>query len=156
MLRHSGIVSPRLAFDNALKAFNVKMEIELLSNPSEIAAPILMKKLTDIYFTSVTQMAESTFPLSPRQMALWQSQMEDHTSDWLRVVPISGLGQTTIGRTYRVFMGDIYGDHAMSCAGIVGIKHRHNVVRNTLVDICYRSGISSVGGERNKSLRPAD
>ncbi|GJT68044.1 putative reverse transcriptase domain-containing protein [Tanacetum coccineum] len=148
MLRHSGIVSPRLAFDNALKAFNVKMEIELLSNPSEIAAPILMKKLTDIYFTSVTQMAESTFSLSPRQMALWQSQMEDHTSDWLRVVPISGLGQTTIG--------DIYGDHAVSCAGIVGIKHRHNVVRNTLVDICYRSGISSVGGERNKSLLPAD
>ncbi|GJW73971.1 putative reverse transcriptase domain-containing protein [Tanacetum coccineum] len=35
----------------------------------------------------------------------------------------------------RVFMGDIYGDHAMSCAGIVGIKHRHNVVRDTLVDI---------------------
>ncbi|GKF79868.1 hypothetical protein Tco_0235436, partial [Tanacetum coccineum] len=27
-------------------------------------------------------------------IALWQSQMEDHTSDWLRVVPIFGLGQT--------------------------------------------------------------
>ncbi|GJW14614.1 hypothetical protein Tco_0018747 [Tanacetum coccineum] len=27
-------------------------------------------------------------------MALWQSQREDHTSDWLRVVSISGLGQT--------------------------------------------------------------
>nr|GEX42854.1 hypothetical protein [Tanacetum cinerariifolium] len=38
---------------------------------------------------------------------------------------------------------DIYGDHAVSCAGIVGIKHRHNVVRDTLFDICYRSGISS-------------
>ncbi|GJT54009.1 hypothetical protein Tco_0989063 [Tanacetum coccineum] len=63
----------------------------------------------------------------------------------------------------RVFMGDIYGDHAVSCAGIVGIKHRHNAVRDTLVDICYRSGISSgkevdigLGGERDKSLRPAD
>ncbi|GKE22882.1 hypothetical protein Tco_1434394, partial [Tanacetum coccineum] len=63
----------------------------------------------------------------------------------------------------RVFMGDIYRDHAVSCAGIVGIKHRHNAVRDTLVDICYRSGISSgkevdigLGGERDKSLRPAD
>ncbi|GKF89465.1 hypothetical protein Tco_0263428, partial [Tanacetum coccineum] len=36
----------------------------------------------------------------------------------------------------------LYEDHAVSCAGIVGIKHRHNVVRDTLVDICYRSGIS--------------
>ncbi|GJV44339.1 ankyrin repeat-containing protein ITN1-like protein [Tanacetum coccineum] len=186
LLQHSGIVSFGLAFDSALNAFNVKMEIDPLSNPSEIAAPKLMKKLADIYFTSVTQMAESTFSLSTRQMALWKSQMEDHTSDWLRVVPISGLGQTMNGRTYRcvlcyrlgvplfsvskpcsacsrVFMRDIYGDHAVSCAGIVGIKHRHNVVRDTLVDICYRSGISSgkevdigLGGERDKSLRPAD
>nr|GEW90505.1 hypothetical protein [Tanacetum cinerariifolium] len=98
----------------------------------------------------------------------------------------SGLGQTINGRTYRcvlcyrlgvplfsvskpcsacsrVFIRDIYGDHAVSCAGIVGIKHRHNVVRDTLVDICYRSGISSgkevdIGlcGERDKSLRPVD
>ncbi|GKF29347.1 hypothetical protein Tco_0095689, partial [Tanacetum coccineum] len=99
-------------------------------------------------------------------MALWQSQMEDHTSDWLRAVPISGLGQTMNSKTYRcvlcyqlgiplfsvlkpcsacskVFTGDIYGDHVVSCVGIIGIKHRHNVVRDTLVDICFRSGISA-------------
>nr|GEY93407.1 RNA-directed DNA polymerase, eukaryota [Tanacetum cinerariifolium] len=46
----------------------------------------------------------------------------------------------------RVFAGDIYGDHALSCAGIIGIKHRHNVVRDTLGDISNRSGIS-VGKE---------
>ncbi|GKB65596.1 hypothetical protein Tco_0921782, partial [Tanacetum coccineum] len=94
-------------------------------------------------------------------MALWKSQMEDHTSDWLRTVPISGLGQTMNGKTYRcvlcyrlgipsfsvlkpcsrVFARDIYGDHAVSCAGIIGIKHRHDIVRDTLIDICYRSGI---------------
>ncbi|GKE20431.1 hypothetical protein Tco_1431943 [Tanacetum coccineum] len=186
LLRHSGIVSSRPAFDSALNAFNVKMEIDHLNNPSEIATPKLIKKLADIYFTSVTQMAESTFSLSIRQMALWKSQMKDHTSDWLRVVSIFGLGQTMNGRTYRcvlgyrlgvplflasnpcsacswIFMGDIYEDHAVSCAGIVGIKHRHNVVRDTLVDICYRSGISSgkevdigLGGEHDKSLRPAN
>ncbi|GJT83971.1 hypothetical protein Tco_1058313 [Tanacetum coccineum] len=42
----------------------------------------------------------------------------------------------------RVFAGDIYGDHAVSCAGIIGISHCHNVVRDILVDICYRFGIS--------------
>nr|GEV55693.1 acyl transferase/acyl hydrolase/lysophospholipase [Tanacetum cinerariifolium] len=88
---------------------------------NEIAALNLMKKLVDIYFTSVTQMAESTFPLSTRQMALWKSQ--DHTSDWLRMVPISGLGLACS----KVFMGDIYRDYVVSCAGIVGIKHQHNV-----------------------------
>ncbi|GKA56323.1 hypothetical protein Tco_0755395 [Tanacetum coccineum] len=41
------------------------------------------------------------------------------------------------------------------------IKHRHNVVRDTLVDICYRSGISAgkevdirLEGARDKPLRP--
>nr|GEX30594.1 zinc finger, CCHC-type [Tanacetum cinerariifolium] len=99
-------------------------------------------------------------------MALWKSQMEDHTSDWFRVVLISSLGQTMNGKTYRcvlcyrlgvplfsvskacsacsmVFTGDINGDHVVSCAGVIGIKHRHNVVLDTLVDICYRSGISA-------------
>nr|GEV09755.1 hypothetical protein [Tanacetum cinerariifolium] len=156
LLRHPGIVSFGLGFDSALNTFNVKIEIDLLSNSSEIVAPKLMKKLADIYFTNVTQMAGSTFSISTRKMALWKSKMEDHTSDGLRVILISGLGQTMNGRTYRC-------DHAMSCAGIVGIKHRHNVVRDTLVDISYRFGISSgkevdIGlcGERDESLRPAD
>ncbi|GJX26859.1 hypothetical protein Tco_0233155 [Tanacetum coccineum] len=130
LLRHTSIVSPEPIFDDALSVFNTSMETDLLSNPSEIAAPKLMKKMADIYFTQVTKNAESTFSLSPRQMALWTSQREDHTSDWLRTIPISGLGQTM-------------NDHVVSCAGIIGIKHRHNVVCDTLVDICYRSGISA-------------
>ncbi|GJX84310.1 hypothetical protein Tco_0335084 [Tanacetum coccineum] len=119
-------------------------------------------------------------------MALWQSQMEDHISDWLRVVLISSLGQTMNGKTYRcvlcyrlgvplfsvskpcsacskVFRGDIYGYHDVSCVGIISIKHRHNVVRDTLVDICFRSGFLArkevdigLGGGRNKPLRPTD
>ncbi|GKA93507.1 hypothetical protein Tco_0815493 [Tanacetum coccineum] len=79
---------------------------------------------------------------SAGDVALWNSQREDHTSNWLRVIPISGLGQT-MNACSRVINGDIYGDHVVSCAGIVGIKHRHNVVRDNLVDICYRSGISA-------------
>nr|GEY46489.1 hypothetical protein [Tanacetum cinerariifolium] len=164
LLRHTGIVSPGPIFDDALSVFDTSMDIDLLSNPNEIAAPKLMMKMADIYFTRVTKNAESTFSLFPRQMALWTSQREDHTFDWLRTVPISVLGQTMNGKTYhcvlcyrlgiplysvlkpcstcsRVFAGDICGDHAVSCVGIIGIKHRHNVVRDTLVDICYHSGI---------------
>ncbi|GKD32076.1 hypothetical protein Tco_1242854 [Tanacetum coccineum] len=93
-------------------------------------------------------------------MALWMSQMEDHTFDWLRVVPIFGLGQTMNGRTYRcvlcyrlgvplffvpklcsacfkVFAVDIYGDHVVSCAA------------GKEVDI-------GLGEGRDKPLRPAD
>ncbi|GKB82154.1 hypothetical protein Tco_0949049, partial [Tanacetum coccineum] len=186
LLQDVGIVATGSTFDDVLWVFNTAMEVDFLSNPSDVAAPKLMKTMADIYFTRVTKDAKSSFSLSSRQMALWQSQMEDHTSDWLRAVLISGLGQTMNGRTYwcvlcyrlgvplfsvtkpcsaysRVFTRDIYGDHAVSCAGIVGIKHRHNVVRDTLVDICYRSGISSgkevdigLGGGSDKSLRPTD
>ncbi|GJR81892.1 bifunctional epoxide hydrolase 2-like protein [Tanacetum coccineum] len=86
LLRHVGIVAYGFTFDDALSVFNNSMEIDFLSNPCEIAAPKLMKKMTDIYFTRVTKDAISTFSLSSRQMALWKSQMEDHTSDWLRAV----------------------------------------------------------------------
>ncbi|KAL9241489.1 hypothetical protein vseg_015599 [Gypsophila vaccaria] len=63
----------------------------------------------------------------------------------------------------RVFAEDVYGDHVVSCAGTVGVKHRHNLVRDTLLDVCYRSGISAgkevdiglVDGHGG-SLRPAD
>ncbi|GJT47011.1 hypothetical protein Tco_0955726, partial [Tanacetum coccineum] len=41
----------------------------------------------------------------------------------------------------RVFMADIYGDHAVSCASIIRIKHRNNIVRDTLIDIRFWSGI---------------
>ncbi|GJU69332.1 hypothetical protein Tco_1255591 [Tanacetum coccineum] len=63
----------------------------------------------------------------------------------------------------RVFTGYIYGDHVVSCTGIIGIKHRHNVVRDTLIDIYFRLRISAgkevdigLGGGRDKPLRPAD
>ncbi|GJX46239.1 hypothetical protein Tco_0271429 [Tanacetum coccineum] len=58
---------------------------------------------------------------------------------------------------------DICGDHVVSCAGIIGIKHQHNVVRDTLVNICFRSGISAgkdvdigLGGGCDKPLRLVD
>nr|GEZ28300.1 hypothetical protein [Tanacetum cinerariifolium] len=173
-------------FDDTLRVFNTSMETGILSNPSEIDAPKLIKKMAVIYFTRVNNTVESAFSLSFRQVALWKSQMEDHTSDWLRAVLISGLRQTMNGKTYRcvlcyrlgvllfsfwkpwlacsqVFAGNIYEGHVVSCAGIIGIKHRHNIVRDTIVDICYRSGISAgkeidigLEGRHDKPLRLED
>ncbi|GJS58737.1 hypothetical protein Tco_0653521 [Tanacetum coccineum] len=142
LLRHTSIVSLGPNFDDALFVFNTSMETDLLSNSSEIVAPKLMKKMADIYFTLVTKNAESTFSLSPRKMALWTSQMEDHTSDWLRTLGIPLFSSSKpCSACSKVFAMDIYGDHVVLCAGIIGIKHRHSVVRDTLVNICYRSGI---------------
>ncbi|GKC32385.1 hypothetical protein Tco_1039679 [Tanacetum coccineum] len=63
------------------------------------------------------------------QMALWKSQTEDHTFDWLRTVPIFDLGQTTKGKTYRCVL-----------------RHR---LAGKEVDI-------ELNGGRDKPLRPAD
>ncbi|GJX26536.1 hypothetical protein Tco_0232832 [Tanacetum coccineum] len=132
LLRHTGIVSPGPIFDDALSVFNTSMETDLLSNLSEIAAPKLMKKMANIYFTRVTKNAESTFFLSSRKMALWASQREDHTSDWLRTVPISGLGQTMNGKTYRCVL----------C-------YRLGILAGKKVDI-------GLDGGRDKPLHPTD
>ncbi|GKC37854.1 hypothetical protein Tco_1050238, partial [Tanacetum coccineum] len=45
---------------------------------------------------------------------------EDYTSNWLRAVPISGLGQT-MNACSRVFAGDIYRDHTVSCVGVIEV-----------------------------------
>nr|GEU78447.1 hypothetical protein [Tanacetum cinerariifolium] len=131
---------------------------------STVFGPIFNDALCKFNTSMETDLFKSTFSLSHRQMALWKSQRGDHTSDWLRTFPISKLGQTMNGKTYgcvlcyrfplfsvlkpcstcsRVFTEDIYGDHVISCAGINGIKHCRNVVHNTLIDICFRSGISA-------------
>ncbi|GKC33398.1 hypothetical protein Tco_1040692, partial [Tanacetum coccineum] len=162
LLRHVGIVAYGSTFDDALSVFNTSMEIDYLSNPSKIVAPKLMKKMAYKYF-----------------------KLRIILSYWLRVFPISVLGTNYERKTYgvpcyrlgvpfisiskpcsacsKVFTGDIYGDHVVSCAGIIGIKHRHNAVRDTLVDICFRSGISAgkevdigLSGDGDKALRPAD
>ena len=59
LLRHAGIVGLGRAFEDALSLFNGTVESDILSNPSEVAAPKLMKKLADMYFTKVTASAES-------------------------------------------------------------------------------------------------
>nr|GEU82297.1 hypothetical protein [Tanacetum cinerariifolium] len=154
LFQHYDIATFGPTFNNALNAFNVKIETNILSNPSEIVAPKLMKKLADIYFTRG----------GPN---LWVG--VDYNDRTYRCVLCYRLGVPLFSvpkscpACSRVFVSDIYGDHVVSCVGIVGIKDLHNIVHDTLVDICFWSGILAgkevdigLGGGRDKPLRPDD
>ena len=54
------------------------------------------------------------------------------------------------------------GDHALHCSSEVGVKFRHNLVRDIFVDICCKAGVfvrkeAPLGflSEAGKDLRPA-
>nr|GEX22540.1 hypothetical protein [Tanacetum cinerariifolium] len=113
LLWHVGIVASSSTFDDGLCVFNTSMKIDLLSNPSEIAAPKLMKKIADIYFTRVTKDAESTFSLSTRQVAC------DNLKG--RITLLAGIRRFLFLACLRVLAEDIYGDHAVSCASSNGM-----------------------------------
>ncbi|GJX74400.1 hypothetical protein Tco_0312995, partial [Tanacetum coccineum] len=58
---------------------------------------------------------------------------------------------------------DKWGDHAVHCSSEVGVKFRHNLVHDIIVDICSKVGImvrkEAPMGFRSgdgKDLRPAD
>ncbi|GKA66801.1 reverse transcriptase domain-containing protein, partial [Tanacetum coccineum] len=64
---------------------------------------------------------ETDFLSNPSEiMALWKSQREEHTSDWLRTVPISGLGQT-MNDCSRFFVGEFMETMSVSCSSSVGL-----------------------------------
>ncbi|GJX03644.1 hypothetical protein Tco_0189560 [Tanacetum coccineum] len=94
----------------------------------------------------------------------WHIEVEttaDGGERWLAAA-VNGCFMITVNSVV-VFVGDIYGEYVISCAGIIGIKHRHNVVFDALIDICFWSGILvgkevdiGLGGGRDKPLRPAD
>nr|GEV25251.1 hypothetical protein [Tanacetum cinerariifolium] len=88
------------------------------------------------------------------------STFDDASSVFNTSMEIDHLSNPTYS---KFFAGDTYGDHAVSRADIIGIKHMHNVVRDTLVDICFRSRILpdkevdiGLGGGCDKALRLAD
>nr|GEY16436.1 beta-myrcene synthase [Tanacetum cinerariifolium] len=85
LLRDAGTGGSGSSFEDALCVFNMNIETDLLSNP------------------------KSTFSSSPRHMALWECQLGDHNSDWLRA-PCSTC--------HWVFTGDIYRDQAVSRTGV--------------------------------------
>nr|GEW70622.1 pentatricopeptide repeat (PPR) superfamily protein [Tanacetum cinerariifolium] len=89
--------------------------------------------------------------------------------DWFNLIRVRGLSViTALGVKLTPFpttkhQMDQWGDHAVHCCSEVGVKFRHNLVRDILVDICSKVGIfvrkeAPMGflSHDEKDLRPAD
>ncbi|PWA68395.1 hypothetical protein CTI12_AA309320 [Artemisia annua] len=144
-----------------------------------------MKTLAKCYFDVIEKDLVSKYSLSSRQVATLSCIRAPHVQDFLFTIPIDGLGQRMNHRQFRsvlcyrlsvpmfsegslcpscnVHRMDMWGDHAVHCSSEVGVKFRHNLVRDILVDICSKVGImvrkeAPMGfhSEDGMELRPAD
>ncbi|XP_026414844.1 uncharacterized protein LOC113310393 isoform X1 [Papaver somniferum] len=143
-----------------------------------------MKTLAVIYFGAVKKKIPTNFSLTDRDLTLWHCNRTPHAMDFLKAIPIHGLNQAITPRQFRSFLMYqlgmplfskdsmcsncnglmyVFGDHAVHCAGEVGQKFRHYVVKDVLADMCYKAGVVarkevSLGFSSNNvySLRPAD
>nr|GEV92316.1 hypothetical protein [Tanacetum cinerariifolium] len=102
-----------------------------------------------LHLGGLTKLLRHTGIISPESnfddaLSVFNTSMESDLLSNPRIPLFSGLKPCSA--CSKVFAGDIYGGHAVSCAGIIGIKHLHNAMRDTLVDICYHFEIS-VGKE---------
>ena len=145
----------------------------------------MMKKLAGAYFDVVEKSLVFSYMLTPKQVVILNSTREPHAQDFLLTIPIDGLGHKTNHCQFRAVLCyrltiplfakgslclscntprmDKWRDHAVHCSSEIGVKFRHNLVRDMLVDICCKAGISirkeaSVGffSKAEKDLRPAD
>ncbi|KAL8265286.1 hypothetical protein R6Q59_023416, partial [Mikania micrantha] len=103
------------------------------------------------------------FNLSPRQKAVSKCLRAPHAQDFLRVVPVDGLGQHMSALEYRAILKymlmiplcpadepcpvchkvclDYFGEHAVHCKELPGFKYRHDFVRDVLCDVLKRTNI---------------
>jgi hypothetical protein len=187
ILTKTGIVTHGPSFQHALDKFNATCNTDFLNATEGASAPQMMKTLAKCYFGVIEKDLVSKYSLSPRQLAILSSVRAPHAQDFLFTIPIDGLGQRTNPRQFRsvlcyrltvpmfsegspcpscnVHRMDQWGGggHAVHCSSEVGVKFRHNLVRDILVDICSKAGImvrkeAPMGflTEEGRELRPAD
>ncbi|GJY21513.1 hypothetical protein Tco_0394079 [Tanacetum coccineum] len=164
ILMKTGIDSHGYSFQHAFDAFNTTCNVDVLS---------------------VTGYLVSKYSLSPRQVAILSCIRAPHAQDFLFTTSIDGLGQRMNHRQFRSVLCyrlavpmfsegslcpscnahqmDQWGDHVVHYSSEMGVKFRHNLVRDILVDICSKVGImvrkeGPMGflSEEGKNLRPAD
>ncbi|GJX08356.1 hypothetical protein Tco_0196288 [Tanacetum coccineum] len=169
----------------ARKPFNTTGTRQLLFVTTCTSAPQMMKNLAKCYFGVIEKDLVSKYSLSPRHVSILSCIRAPHAQDFLFTIPIDGLGQRMNHRQfhsvlcYRLsvpmfFEGslcpscnahrmDQWGAHAVDCSSEVGVKFRHNLVRDILVDICSKVGImvrkeAPMGflSDDGKDLRPSD
>lgn len=164
ILKNMDISATSIHFQSALNGY---MKICGLSSSTftvNDTVPHLMKTLAVRYFDMVKRELPNKFTLSARDTTLWQSNKVVHALDFLKAIPIVGLNQTLGPRQFRSILQyklgvplfgedstcpccnhamDIFGDHVIHLANEVGGKFRHDLVRDVVVDICYRDGVAA-------------
>ncbi|XP_026416285.1 uncharacterized protein LOC113311695 [Papaver somniferum] len=146
--------------------------------------PQPMHQLASRYFEVVTRNMRTSYTLSTRDSILWQCNKKPHAQDYLKAIPIQGLNQSIGPRQFRSVLQyrlgipifeenstcscckremDRFGDHTIHCASEVGLKYRHDMVRDLFVELCYKAGVAarkeaSLGltSNTNTPLKPAD
>ncbi|PWA58713.1 hypothetical protein CTI12_AA302350 [Artemisia annua] len=150
--------------------------MDALSVTNGASAPQMMKTLAKCYFGVIEKYLVSKYSLSSRQVAILSCIRAPHAQDFLFTITIDGLGQRMNHRQFRsvlcyrlsvpmfsegslflscnVHRMDKWGDHAVHCSSEVGVKFRHNLVRDILVDICSKVGIMGLenGMERKMEV----
>ena len=185
ILSGTGITSLGPSFQLALDDFRAVCGVGVVDVTTSTFAPQIMKSLAKCYFGAIDASLASKYGLSSRQVALLSCVREPHAQDFLFTIPIDGLGQRMNPRQFRsvlcyrlavplfsegslcpscsVHRMDQWGDHAIHCSSEVGVKFRHNLVRDVLIDICSKVGVAvrkeaPLGflSEDGRDLRPAD
>jgi len=189
ILNKTGIMALGNSFMFALEKYTDFCGVDPDSITSSFSVPNQQSKLAAKFFEVVVKDAAQEYDLNDRDMALWQSIQRPHSQAYLHAIPIEGLGQkmhklafrTTV--CYRLGIPlygsvpgsfvvcpachqqrlDIWGDHATMCASDIGVKWRHDLLRDTMFDIIRRTGVGvqkevNLGflSDQGGKLKPAD
>nr|GEV52001.1 hypothetical protein [Tanacetum cinerariifolium] len=137
ILMKIGIESRGSSFQHALDAFNTTCNVDVLSVTTCTYSPQMMKTLAKYYFGVIKKDLVSKYSLSPRHVAILSCVRAPHMDQW--------------------------GDHAVHCSSEVGVKFRHNLVRDILVDKCSKvrimvrkEALMGFLSDDEKDQRPAD
>uniref|UniRef100_A0A251SW88 Auxilin-like protein n=1 Tax=Helianthus annuus TaxID=4232 RepID=A0A251SW88_HELAN len=167
ILRNSGVDNTDPEYANTLERLHESLpDFDLGGFSNKDTAPKKPQKtLANALCCRIAQSLGEDFHLSPRQKAVIERLQRPHAQDLLTVIPIEDLGQRMSAVEYRSILKhrlmipmfpndetclvcrkaclDKYEEHALHCRELSEFKYRHDFVRDTLMDILRRVGISA-------------
>jgi len=190
ILRYSGVCDMDSDYVTALACLRLMIpsfDLSCFTN-KDTAPPKAQCALAGALYSKIIQGMEANFDMTVRQKAVFECLQAPHAQDFLTVIPIDGLGQHMSPVEYRSILKyrlmiplfpvdevcpvcrkaclDAFGEHAVHCRELPGFKYRHDMVRDVLVDVFRRSGVSvkkeapvnflTGPSEGRSALRPAD
>ncbi|GJV68014.1 putative reverse transcriptase domain-containing protein [Tanacetum coccineum] len=190
ILRNSGICSMDDDYVCALACLRdtiPSFDFRVFTN-KDTAPSKAQQTLASAIFSEMVKDMKVHFDMTVRQKAVFECLRASHAHDFLLAIPIDGLGQHMSPMEYRTILKyrlmiplflvdaichvcrkaclDSFGEHAVHCKELPGIKYRHDMVRDVLFDICRRAGISAKKeapvnfltdpSDGRSTLRPAD